>query len=64
MEPPVGTKRFRVALSFPGEYRGRAEKIAEALAGTEAEALINETGYHRRDGELEKLRQRLAESRA
>jgi len=26
----------------------------------EAERLINETGYHRRDGELEKLRQRLA----
>jgi tetratricopeptide (TPR) repeat protein len=32
MEPPVSTKRFRVALSFPGEYRGRVEKIAEALA--------------------------------
>jgi len=30
----------------------------------EAERLINETGYHRRDGELEKLRKRLAESRA
>jgi tetratricopeptide (TPR) repeat protein len=30
----------------------------------EAERLINETGYHRRDGELGKLRQRLAESRA
>jgi tetratricopeptide (TPR) repeat protein len=30
----------------------------------EAEALINETGYHRRDGELEELRKRLAESRA
>jgi hypothetical protein len=25
-------KRFRVALSFPGEYRGRVEKIAEGLA--------------------------------
>jgi tetratricopeptide (TPR) repeat protein len=33
MEAPVSTKRFRVALSFPGEYRGRVEKIAEALAG-------------------------------
>jgi|SRR5580700_6637493 hypothetical protein len=32
MEPPVSTKRFRVALSFPGEYRGRIERIAEALA--------------------------------
>jgi tetratricopeptide (TPR) repeat protein len=32
MEPPAGTKRFRVALSFPGECRGRVEKIAEALA--------------------------------
>jgi hypothetical protein len=30
----------------------------------EAERLINETGYHRRDGELEKLRKRLTESRA
>jgi hypothetical protein len=27
------TKRFRVALSFPGEYRGSVERIAEALAG-------------------------------
>src|ERR1022692_4606687 len=26
-------KRFRVALSFPGEHRPRVEKIAEALAG-------------------------------
>ena len=25
-------KRFRVALSFPGEHRARVEKIAEALA--------------------------------
>src|ERR1700678_149131 len=33
MEPTVSTKRFRVALSLPGEYRGRVEKIAEALAG-------------------------------
>ena len=30
----------------------------------EAERLINETGYHRRDGELEALRKRLADSRA
>lgn len=29
----MGTKRFRVALSFPGEYRERVEKIALALAG-------------------------------
>jgi tetratricopeptide (TPR) repeat protein len=33
MEPTVSPKRFRVALSFPGEFRGRVEKIAEALAG-------------------------------
>jgi tetratricopeptide (TPR) repeat protein len=33
MDHTVVTKRFRVALSFPGEYRGRVEKIAEALAG-------------------------------
>jgi hypothetical protein len=29
----VSPKRFRVALPFPGEYRGRVEKIAQALAG-------------------------------
>lgn len=33
MEPPASTKRFRVALSFPGEHRNRVEKIAVALAG-------------------------------
>jgi tetratricopeptide (TPR) repeat protein len=33
MSHGVGTRRFRVALSFPGEHRGRVEKIAEALAG-------------------------------
>ena len=33
MSHPAGTRRFRVALSFPGEHRGRVEKIAEALAG-------------------------------
>ena len=27
-------KRFQVALSFPGEHRGRVEKIAETLAAT------------------------------
>jgi hypothetical protein len=33
MDQVTGMKRFRVALSFPGEYRGRVERIAEALAG-------------------------------
>src|ERR1039458_2751048 len=33
MSHPAGARRFRVALSFPGEHRGRVEKIAEALAG-------------------------------
>src|ERR1017187_4917023 len=33
MEKPAKSKRFRVALSFPGEHRPRVEKIAEALAG-------------------------------
>src|ERR1017187_4416684 len=33
MEKPTKSKRFRVALSFPGEHRPRVEKIAEALAG-------------------------------
>jgi tetratricopeptide (TPR) repeat protein len=32
MTPPAKPKRFRVALSFPGEHRARVEKIAEALA--------------------------------
>src|ERR1035441_8332820 len=32
MSPPATTKRFRVALSFPGEHRARVERIAEALA--------------------------------
>ena|ERR1017187_7686614 len=32
MSHPAGTKRFRVALSFPGEHRGRIERIAEILA--------------------------------
>ena len=33
MTQAVQTRRFRVALSFPGEHRERVEKIAEALAG-------------------------------
>ena len=32
MSHPAKPKRFRVALSFPGEHRARVEKIAEALA--------------------------------
>jgi hypothetical protein len=32
MSHPATTKRFRVALSFPGEHRARVERIAEALA--------------------------------
>jgi hypothetical protein len=32
MTQPSKSKRFRVALSFPGEHRPRVEKIAEALA--------------------------------
>src|ERR1017187_6116770 len=32
MSPPASTKRFRVALSFPGGHRDRVERIAEALA--------------------------------
>lgn len=31
MSQAVQTRRFRVALSFPGEHRERVEKIAEAL---------------------------------
>src|ERR1017187_6279757 len=33
MSHPATTKRFRVALSFPGEHRARVERIAEVLAG-------------------------------
>jgi hypothetical protein len=29
---PAGNRRFKVALSFPGELRGRVEPIADALA--------------------------------
>ena len=32
LTPPAKSRRFRVALSFPGEHRPRVEKIAEALA--------------------------------
>src|ERR1035437_4460180 len=32
MSHPATTKRFRVALSFPGEHRDRVERIADALA--------------------------------
>src|ERR1039458_3395228 len=32
MSHPATTKRFRVALSFPGDHRARVERIAEALA--------------------------------
>lgn len=32
MADPSKSRRFRVALSFPGEHRSRVEKIAEALA--------------------------------
>ena len=28
---PAQARRFRVALSFPGEYRNRVQKIAELL---------------------------------
>ena len=34
MTQPAKSKRFRVALSFPGEHRPRVEAIASALAGT------------------------------
>jgi hypothetical protein len=72
---PAEPRRFRVALSFPGEHRSRVEIVARALAANlgrekvlydrwyaakrnlaEAERLIAETGYHRRDRELAELR--------
>jgi tetratricopeptide (TPR) repeat protein len=34
LSDPAKKKRFRVALSFPGEHRPRVAKIAEALADT------------------------------
>ena len=34
MTQPAKSKRFRVALSFPGEHRPRVERIAEALAAS------------------------------
>jgi tetratricopeptide (TPR) repeat protein len=47
MSHPAGTRRFRVALSFPGEHRGRVEKIAEALAGRLGRDAILYDKWHR-----------------
>ncbi len=41
------TKRFRVALSFPGERRARVEKIAEALADKLGRILVSGHGLSR-----------------
>lgn len=51
----------RVALDLPGAFDSPATARAEAARHTaDAARLIAETGYHRRDGELAKLKARLA----
>lgn len=51
----------RVALDLPGAFDSPELARAEAVSRTaEAARLIEETGYHRRDGELADLQRRLA----
>ena len=50
-----------LALDVPAAFESAAAARAEAEAQTaKAAALIADTGYHRRDGELAELRARLA----
>ena len=57
----LALERARLALDVPAAFASAAAALAEAKAETaKAAALIAETGYHRRDGELAELRARLA----
>ena len=57
----LALERARLALDVPAIFESPAAARAEAEAQTaEAAALIAETGYHRRDGELAELKARLA----
>lgn len=54
----LALERARLALDAPQTLRGPQDDAAPNIA--EAERLIQQTGYHRRDGELAELKQRLA----
>ena len=56
----LALERARLALDVPAAFESAQAARAEAEAQTaKAAALIAETGYHRRDGELAELRARL-----
>ena len=58
----LALERARLALDVPAAFDSPAAARAEAEAQTaKAAALIADTGYHRRDGELAELQARLAE---
>ncbi len=56
----LALERARLALDVPAAFASAAAARAEAEAQTaKAAALIADTGYHRRDGELAELQARL-----
>ncbi len=60
----LALERARLALDVPAAFASVQAARAEAEAQTaKAGALIGETGYHRRDGELAELHARLAAGR-
>jgi hypothetical protein len=57
----LALERARLALDVPAAFASAQAARAEAEAQTaKAAALIADTGYHRRDGELAELHARLA----
>jgi hypothetical protein len=57
----LALERARLALDVPAAFASPEAARAEAEAQTaKAAALIADTGYHRRDGELAELQARLA----
>ena len=57
----LALERARLALDVPAAFASAQAARAEAEAQTaKAAALIADTGYHRRDGELAELKARLA----
>ena len=57
----LALERARLALDVPAAFDSPEAARAEAEAQTaKAAALIADTGYHRRDGELAELQARLA----
>ena len=56
----LALERARLALDVPAAFESAEAARAEAEAQTaKAAALIADTGYHRRDGELAELQARL-----